>query len=160
MLCLPSSGPLPVATIGVWLRRWLISSLSVSTHCSRHKLHGIYDWDTLLRAGTKIVGLWFGAIWPGLYHIRSVHQACPIAKCFDECGLDHLHSPPHSEDQSLYYPIKNGHSTSQFYFSFLNAGSPTQGPYILGRYSTTELYHTPYPTLLFVFESLMYSRLA
>lgn len=101
MLCLPSSGPLPVATIGVWLRRWLISSLSVSTHCSRHKLHGIYDWDTLLRAGTKIVGLWFGAIWPGLYHIRSVHQACPKAKCFDECGLDHLHSPPHSEDQSV-----------------------------------------------------------
>lgn len=78
MLCLPSSGPLPVATPGALAPALADFSLSISTRCSRLGLHGTHDWDTLLRTAPKMVGLWFGATWPGLFHIGSCpHQACP-----------------------------------------------------------------------------------
>lgn len=72
MLCLPFSGPLPVATIGALAPALADFQPVYIFHCSRHGLHGPHDWDTLLGASTKIVGLWFGALWPGRLHIRSV----------------------------------------------------------------------------------------
>lgn len=124
MLCPPSSGPLPVATVGalapalagfqpVCVYPLFQTDIGYMAHMPGTHFSGI-----ILRLLVCDLGL-YGLVFfiSGLVPFISLH----IAKCF-ECELDHL-------CRLTFKPNKKGHFTSHFFFSLLNAGSPTQSPY-------------------------------